>query len=50
MEWEAEPDAAGFYLRMGAQHLGTTISRSGRTLPVMEIATGAQRMSADAPA
>ena len=47
MEWDAEPNAAGFYLRMGAQHLRTTVSRSGRTLPVMGIATGAQRMPTD---
>jgi GNAT superfamily N-acetyltransferase len=47
MEWDAEPNAAGFYVRMGAQHLGETISRSGRTLPVMGIAIGAQRMPTD---
>ena len=47
MEGEAEPNAAGFYLRMGAHHLRTTISRSGRTLPVMGLASGAQRMPAD---
>ncbi|HEV7214671.1 MAG TPA: GNAT family N-acetyltransferase [Chloroflexota bacterium] len=38
MEWEAEPNAAGFYLRMGAQQIGETTSRSGRVLPVMAIA------------
>lgn len=35
MEWEAEPYAAGFYLRMGAVTSGWSEPRLGRRLPVM---------------
>ena len=35
IEWEAEPNATGFYGRMGAQPLRETTSSMGRTLTVM---------------
>jgi GNAT superfamily N-acetyltransferase len=35
MEWEADPHAVGFYLRMGAATVGWADSRLGRKLPVM---------------
>ena len=35
LEWEAEPNATGFYERMGGRRVGTTIGSWGRTLPVM---------------
>jgi GNAT superfamily N-acetyltransferase len=34
MEWEAEPNALGFYSRMGGEPLRTTTSEWGRELPI----------------
>jgi GNAT superfamily N-acetyltransferase len=44
MEWEAEPNAVGFYERMGARHVRDSgPSEWGRILPVMAIETGGRR-------
>jgi len=41
MEWEAEPNAVGFYERMGAHHVrDSERSAWGRIIPVMEIDLG----------
>jgi len=38
LEWEAEPNAAGFYERMGAKHLRESeLSEWGRRLSVMGV-------------
>jgi N-acetylglutamate synthase-like GNAT family acetyltransferase len=37
LRWEAEPNAVGFYERMGAETVGTATSEWGRTLPVMQV-------------
>ena len=37
MEWEAEPNALGFYERMGARHIRDTTSEWGRTLAVLGV-------------
>jgi GNAT superfamily N-acetyltransferase len=37
MEWEAEPNALGFYHRMGGRELRTVVSEWGRTLSVMGV-------------
>ena len=37
LEWQSEPNATGFYERLGARHLRDEISEWGRTLPVMGI-------------
>jgi len=37
MEWEAEPNALGFYDKMGARHLRDGTSEWGRTLSVMGV-------------
>jgi GNAT superfamily N-acetyltransferase len=37
LRWEAEPNAVGFYERMGAAAVGTATSSWGRTLPVMRV-------------
>ncbi len=38
LEWEAEPNAVGFYERLGAKHLGESEPTSfGRTVPVMGV-------------
>ncbi len=37
LEWEAEPNALGFYTRMGARTVRHTSSSLGRTLPVMQL-------------
>jgi N-acetylglutamate synthase-like GNAT family acetyltransferase len=37
LRWEAEPNAVGFYERMGAETVGTATSSWGRTLPVMRV-------------
>ena len=37
LRWEAEPNAVGFYERMGAETVGTVTSDWGRTLPVMQV-------------
>jgi ribosomal protein S18 acetylase RimI-like enzyme len=37
MEWETEPNAAGFYTRMGGRVVRTTTSEWGRTLDVMTV-------------
>jgi ribosomal protein S18 acetylase RimI-like enzyme len=37
MEWEAEPNAAGFYARMGGRIVRTTTSEWGRRLDVMAV-------------
>lgn len=46
MEWEAEPYAAGFYLRMGAATVGWADSRLGRKLPVMRRTLSAPQLRA----
>jgi GNAT superfamily N-acetyltransferase len=38
MEWEAEPNALGFYARMGGRPVRTTVSEWGRELTVMGVA------------
>ena len=38
LRWEADPNAVGFYERMGAATVGTVTSSWGRELPVMELA------------
>jgi N-acetylglutamate synthase-like GNAT family acetyltransferase len=38
LRWEAEPNAVGFYKRMGAATVGSATSAWGRELPVMEVA------------
>lgn len=47
MEWETEPNAAGFYERMGGRRVGERVSEWGRPLAVMSVpaagpATGAR--------
>jgi GNAT superfamily N-acetyltransferase len=37
MEWEAEPNALGFYARMGGSPARTATSEWGRRLPIMRI-------------
>lgn len=37
MEWEAEPNALGFYERMGGRYLRTGTSEWGRTLDIMAV-------------
>jgi GNAT superfamily N-acetyltransferase len=37
LRWEAEPNAVGFYERMGAAVVGTSTSSWGRSLPVMQV-------------
>jgi GNAT superfamily N-acetyltransferase len=37
LRWEADPNAVGFYERMGAVTVGTATGSWGRELPVMEI-------------
>ena len=37
MEWEAEPNALGFYARMGGRPVRTTTSEWGRELTVMGV-------------
>ena len=37
LRWEAEPNAVGFYDRMGAREVGTATSSWGRTLRVMRV-------------
>ena len=37
LEWEAEPNALGFYEKMGAQHIRETVSDWGRKLSVMGV-------------
>jgi GNAT superfamily N-acetyltransferase len=37
LRWEADPNAVGFYERMGAATVGTARGSWGRELPVMEI-------------
>ncbi len=37
MEWEAEPNALGFYERLGGRHVRESTSEWGRTLSVMSI-------------
>jgi GNAT superfamily N-acetyltransferase len=37
LEWEAEPNAAGFYERMGGRHVRYVTSEWGRTLSVMAV-------------
>ncbi len=38
LRWEADPNAVGFYERMGAATVGTATGSLGRELPMMEIA------------
>jgi hypothetical protein len=38
MEWEAEPNALGFYARMGGRPVRATTSEWGRGLTVMGVA------------
>jgi GNAT superfamily N-acetyltransferase len=37
LRWEADPNAVGFYERMGATTVGTVTSEWGRALPVMQV-------------
>jgi N-acetylglutamate synthase-like GNAT family acetyltransferase len=37
LRWESDPNAVGFYERMGAETVGTVTSEWGRTLPVMQV-------------
>lgn len=37
LEWEAEPNAIGFYEKMGARYLRDSVSEWGRTLWVMGV-------------
>ena len=37
LEWEAEPNALGFYKKMGAKHVRDSESEWGRTLSVMAV-------------
>jgi GNAT superfamily N-acetyltransferase len=37
MEWEAEPNALGFYAKMGGRRVRTTTSEWGRELAVMAV-------------
>jgi GNAT superfamily N-acetyltransferase len=37
MEWEAEPNAVGFYERMGGRHVRSGTTEWGRTLSVMAV-------------
>ncbi len=37
LRWEAEPNAFGFYERLGAETVGTATSSWGRTLSVMRV-------------
>ena len=37
LRWEADPNAVGFYERMGAATVGTSTGSWGRELPVMEV-------------
>jgi GNAT superfamily N-acetyltransferase len=37
MEWEAEPNALGFYARMGGRPVRTATSEWGRELPIMGV-------------
>jgi GNAT superfamily N-acetyltransferase len=37
LRWEADPNAVGFYERMGAAVVGTATSSWGRSLPVMQV-------------
>ena len=37
MEWEAEPNALGFYEKLGARHIRDTTSEWGRTLQVLGV-------------
>jgi GNAT superfamily N-acetyltransferase len=41
MEWEGEPNAVGFYERMGGRQVRTVTSEWGRELPVMAVDVGA---------
>ena len=38
IEWESDPNAAGFYLRMGARKFKEQVSELDRTVPWMEFA------------
>jgi GNAT superfamily N-acetyltransferase len=40
VEWETDPNAAGFYERMGARRVGERTGEWGRPLAVMSIAAG----------
>lgn len=37
LEWEAEPNAVGFYEKMGGRHIGERVSSWGRTLSLMGV-------------
>jgi GNAT superfamily N-acetyltransferase len=37
LQWESEPDATGFYEKLGAVQVGATLSSWGRELPVMQL-------------
>ena len=41
LEWEAEPNALGFYEKMGGKHVRDSRSEWGRTLSVMGVDLGA---------
>ncbi len=42
LEWQADPNAAGFYERLGAKHLRDELSEWGRAVPLMGIGIGAR--------
>jgi hypothetical protein len=42
MEWEGEPNAVGFYERMGGRRVRTVTSEWGRELPVMAVDLGSE--------
>jgi GNAT superfamily N-acetyltransferase len=46
LEWEAEPNAAGFYAKMGGRHLRETTSEWGLPLSVMGVAAVPRRAKA----
>lgn len=50
MEWEAEPHAVGFYVRMGGETVGWTDSPLGHRLPVMRRPVGGVLPASDASA
>ncbi len=41
LRWDAEPQAEGFYIKMGGRTIGEKISRMGSKLPIMEMTLAA---------
>jgi GNAT superfamily N-acetyltransferase len=46
MEWETEPNAVGFYERMGGRRVGERVSEWGRPLAVMSVPAAGPAMGA----